>query len=148
MKRLLVLLAACGSSHSGEPQMGTATVQYGSTTRMMTTGSAIMDTQTPGNMIIQLGDDGVSCSTNLNQSLDLSGMFATMSVSSSAPGTNPNADITVIYAANNNINIEGASGMVTVDAIDTRVTGSVTFTTTGSAGTISATGTFDVKKCF
>lgn len=39
--------------------------------------------------------------------------------------------------------------MVTIDTIDTRVTGSLTFSTTDQkVGTISVSGNFDVKKCF
>jgi hypothetical protein len=143
-----VLLAACTSSKGGEPQMGTASATYGTDTKMLATGSAIKDIDTAGNMLVQLGDGGVDCSTNLSASFPPDGMYVAISVDMTNPGTFPNAPIQVLHSSGNHIDAEITDGMVTIDAIDTRVTGSVMLSLTGSSGPVSATGTFDVKKCF
>lgn len=145
---LFALLAACTSSKGGEPQMGTASATYGTTTKMLLTGSAIVDVDTSGNMLVQLGDGGVDCSTNLNASFPPAGLFVTMSVSSANPGMYTTAAIQVMLSSGNHIDAQISDGMVTIDSIDTRVAGSIDFSTSGSSGTVSATGTFDVKKCF
>ena len=42
-----------------------------------------------------------------------------------------------------------ARGSIVIDAVEPRVTGRVTFTTTDDEiGTISVTGSFDVVRCF
>lgn len=142
-----VVLAACGGS-SGEPQMGDATATYGTTTKAMATGSAIKDLDTPGNMLVQLGDDGVGCSTNLSASFPSAGMYVTMSVDMTNPGMYTTAPIQVLYSSGNHLDAEISDGIVNIDAIGTRVSGSINFSTTGSSGPVSAMGTFDVKKCF
>jgi hypothetical protein len=149
MKTLaFVVLAACTSSKGGEPQMGTASATYGTTTKTLATGAAIKDVDAAGNMLVQLGDGGVDCSTNLNASFPPEGMYVTMSVDMTNPGMYATAPIQVMRSTGNHIDAEISDGMVTIDAIDTRVSGSVTFSVTGSDGTVSAMGTFDVKKCF
>jgi len=142
------LLAACTSSKGGEPQMGTASGTYGTTTKMLVTGSAIKDIDSAGNMLVQLGDGGVDCSTNLNASFPPEGLYVTMSVDMTTPGMYTTAPIQVMRSSGNHIDAEISDGIVNIDAIDARVTGSINFSVTGSDGTVSAMGTFDVKKCF
>ena len=63
----LLLLVGCSSSNPPhEPQMGTATVQYGSAMGAMKVGAAILDPMTAGNMIVELGSDNVDCTVNLD----------------------------------------------------------------------------------
>ncbi len=48
-----------------------------------------------------------------------------------------------------NIKLNSGTGMVTIDTIDPRVTGSVTFDTNDQdVGAITASGSFDVVRCF
>lgn len=147
---LLLLAIGCGSSGGGgEPQHGTASAQYGTTTHAMTVGAAILDPNVAGNMIVELGNDNVSCGVDLDNEFPPSGLYVYFSVSKTTPGTDANATVTVISSSGNNIDADTSNGTVTVDAIDTRVTGSVTFSSsTQTVSTITATGTFDVKKCF
>jgi hypothetical protein len=145
----VLAIAACSSGPSGEPAHGTATVMYGATSGKMVVGSAISDASMPANMVVQLGNDNVSCGTNLDNEFPPQGLYAYFSVDKTTPGTAANADVTVVNASGNNINVELSSGMVTIDSIDTRVMGSIMFTVMSQTdGTISVSGSFDVKKCF
>src|SRR5437763_320604 len=120
---LLLLAIGCSSSPSGEPAHGTATVAFGTSTGKMVVGSAIQDTSLPGNMVVQLGNDNVACGTDLDASFPSAGLYAYFSVSKTTPGANADESITVVNSSGNNINIELAGGMVTIDSIDTRVMG-------------------------
>ena len=147
---LLVIVAACGTS--GEPMKGDIMYTYGTDHPKMAYGAAVEDKQTPGNMLVQLGDDNVDCSTNLDEFVLIggpSGTFVYFSVSATSPGIDANAFISAQQSNHSHTNINESSGMVTIDTIDTRVTGSLTFSTTDqTVGEISVSGNFDVKKCF
>jgi|SRR3569623_90137 len=147
---LLVMVAACGTS--GEPMKGDIMYTYGSSHPKMVVGSAVEDKQTPGQMLIQLGDDNVDCSTNLDNFVLIGGPIGTFvyfSVNATTPGTDTSATISAEQSSRNNTSINESSGTVTIDTIDTRVTGSLMFSTTDQdVGTISVSGNFDVKKCF
>jgi hypothetical protein len=146
----LVLCIGCGTS--GEPIHGNIAVTYGTAMPKMVVGSAVTDKQTAGNMVVQLGSDNVDCGTYLDEFLTLnnpSGVFVYFSVSATTPGSNANLFVNVEKSTGNNVNINSASGTVTIDSIDTRVMGSIDFTVTDMmVGTISVSGAFDVKKCF
>ena len=147
---LLVMVAACGSS--GEPAKGDIMYTYGTSHPKMSYGAAVQDKQTPGQMLVQLGDDNVDCSTNLGDFVLIggpTGTFVYFSVSATTPGTNASVSINAQQTNGNHTSINESSGSVTIDTIDARVTGSLTFSTTDSTvGTISVAGNFDVKKCF
>jgi len=71
------------------------------------------------------------------------------SVNKTTPGTDTMAFVTAETSSGNHIDADSTNGTVTIDAIDARVTGSVTFSSsTQDVSTITANGTFDVKRCF
>ena len=146
----LTLLAACGTS--GEPMSGDVVFHYGTDTPMLVVGTAVMDTNQAGNMLVQLGSDNVDCDTYLDVffSLDYpSGSFVYFSVDSMTPGTVTDAAISVAKSDNNHTSINLGSGSITIDAVSPRVTGSLTATLTDdTVGTIDVSGGFDVKRCF
>ena len=141
-----VVMMACSSSGStGDPQNGNATVVIGGATGKLVVGSAIADTSTPGNMIVQLGTDGVTCSTDLGSSGGLTaGQFAYFSVSAGGPGVFSDVQINLASERGNDISFDSGMGSVEIDTITTRVTGQITYAPGGTA----ANGTFDVEKCF
>jgi hypothetical protein len=146
-----LLLIGCGTS--GEPMKGDVMFAYGTSHPKMVVGAAVANKDTAGEMVVQLGDDNVDCSTNLDQGLFTiggpTGTFVYFSVSSTTPGTDANASISVEHSTGRDTSINEAPGMVTIDTIDTRVTGSLTFMTTDdTVGPIAVSGNFDVKRCF
>lgn len=149
--RTWILLAAAACGTSGEPLHGDITVQYGTTMPTLVVGSAVTDRNTAGHMLVQLGTDNVDCSTYLD-ALAIgtpSGVYVYFSVDAATPGTDPQGFVQVMDSAGANVTIDAAAGMVTINSIDTRVTGDVTFATTDDkVGTISVMGSFDVKRCF
>lgn len=130
---------------------GDVTVMYGTASPKLVVGSAVVDKNTPGHMLVQLGTDNVDCSTFIN-GIEIGfpeGTYVYFSADASTPGTDPQAYVDVMKSAGNNVNIDSAAGSVTIATIDTRVTGSLTWTTTDDkVGTISVSGGFDVKRCF
>ena len=149
--RTWFLLVAVGCGTSGEPLKGDVSLQYGTSSPKLVVGAAVADKDTPGHMLVQLGTDHVDCSTNIN-GIEIgfpSGTYVYFSEDAMTPGTDAQAFIEVMNSSGNNVNINGAGGMVTIDSIDTRVKGSLTFTTTDDkVGAISVSGSFDVKRCF
>jgi hypothetical protein len=102
-------------------------------------------------MLVQLGTDEVDCETYLDRFLSFDnpeGTFVYFSVAQ-APGSDAQALVSAMKSNNNSTSINSTFGVVTIDAIDPRVTGSVTFSTTDDeVGTISVAGGFDVVRCF
>ncbi|MBA3464262.1 MAG: hypothetical protein H0T46_30195 [Deltaproteobacteria bacterium] len=153
MNRVLVLvavlLAACGDS--GEPMKGDVVVTYGGSSPKMDVGTAVQDEETPGKMLVQFGTDEVDCDSYLDVFLDFNlpeGTFVYFSVDKMA-GTYASASVSAMKNTSRSTSINSTTGMVTITAVEPRVTGTVTFTTTDEeVGVISATGSFDVKRCF
>jgi hypothetical protein len=145
----LATLAACGDS--GEPMKGDVVVTYGSSTPKMDVGTAVQDEESPGKMLVQFGTDEVDCDSYLDVFLDFdlpSGTFIYFSVDKMT-GTYASASVSAMKNTKNSTSINSTNGMVTITAVEPRVTGTVTFTTTDEeVGVISATGSFDVKRCF
>jgi hypothetical protein len=145
---LWIFAIGCGSSsNGGEPQLGDATLNWGSQAIHMSTGSAIMGT---AGMQVQLGNDSVDCKTNLDQTEPPPGSYVYFSVPP-AVGATAMADLTIVKFTGNNISIDVTQGMANIASLDTRVMGTLTFTTTdsmASPNTVTMTGAFDVKKCF
>jgi hypothetical protein len=146
---LALLLVGCGTS--GEPMKGDVTVHYGSSSPKMEVGTAVAAKDEPGKMLVQLGSDNVDCDTYLDVFLDFSvphGTFVYFVVDQ-APGVHAQTEVSTMKSSSSNISINGATGMVTIDSVEDRVTGSVVFTTTDQdVGEIAVAGTFDVKRCF
>lgn len=150
MKQALgcLLLVACGTS--GEPMNGDITVMYGTSAPKMIVGAAVEDMSEPGHMLVEMGDDNVDCGTNFSElSFGNSGTFVYFSVDGTTPGMQSDAWVTVEHSSGRHVSSNSTDGMVTIDAVSPRVTGSVTFQTTDDdVGTISVSGSFDVKRCF
>ena len=129
--------------------MGTASVTYGTSTGAMRVGAAIADPNVAGNMIVELGTDNIDCSVNVDDEFPPPGLYVYFSESKTTPGADTQATVTAVSSSSNHIDADTSSGMVTIDAIDARVTGSVTFSSsTQDIANIAATGTFSVKRCF
>jgi hypothetical protein len=145
----LLLVIGCGSS--GEPMKGDVMFAYGTDHPTMAYGAAVQNKDTPGEMVVQIGDDNVDCGTYLDALTfgGPSGNFVYFSVDATTPGTNAQALISVEHSTGNHIKINESDGTVTIDATTPRVTGSLTFTTTDTdIGDIAVSGNFDVKRCF
>lgn len=144
---IAVGLVGCGG---GEPISGDITMTYGSDRPEMVVGSVVQH-QDSDDMLIQIGTDDVDCDTYLDVFLDFDlpkGHFVYFSVPK-APGTYSDGSVSVLRSKSRDISINSSSGDVTIDAIEPRVTGSVTFTTNDEdVGEIAVSGTFDVIRCF
>jgi hypothetical protein len=143
----------CGSSSGGggEPQNGTAMVAFNTRTELMDVGAAIADKQDPTKMIVQLGTAHVTCSMDLlhGNSFPPQGSYIYFQFDNMTPGTDTMASFGTVDFVGSHININVGPGTAHVTAIDTRVTGDLTFSTNDGPGApITASGTFDVKKCF
>ena len=146
---LALLLVGCGTS--GEPMKGDVTVHYGSSTPKMEVGTAVPAQDDPNKMLVQFGTDEVDCDTYLDVFLDFDLPHGTYVyfVVDRAPGAHAQTEVNAMKSTSSSININGTTGMVTIDGVDPRVTGSVSFTTTDDEiGEIAVSGTFDVKRCF
>lgn len=151
MRQLLLVVGIVGCGTSGEPLEGDVSVDYGGDRPDLAVGSAVVHRDDTANMLVQLGSDDVDCETYLDELFLFSGPEGTF-VYFSVPqttGTHAQAYVAVMKSEDNSSHTNIASGMVTIDAVEPRVTGSVTFSTTGDdVGAISVSGSFDVKRCF
>ena len=141
----------CGGDGGGEPIMGSISLQYGSAAPDLKVGAVVQDAGSDTKMIVQVGTDNVDCDTNLEK-LDSASDFPKGSfvffTTAMAPGAT-SGFVSVMKSTSNSVSIHSASGMVTITAIEPRVTGSLTFTTTDEEiGTISVGGDFDIIRCF
>jgi hypothetical protein len=143
-----MLLVACGTS--GEPMSGDITLMYGDSSPKLIVGAAVEDADEPGNMLVQMGDDNVDCDTNFSGlSFGTSGTFVYFSVDATTPGAQSDVFITVMHSTGNHLSSNSTDGMVTIDTVSPRVTGSITFDTIDQdVGAITVSGSFDVKRCF
>ena len=146
----LLLLIGCGGT-SGEPMKGDVMFTYGTGHPKMAYGAAVQNKDNPANMVVQIGDDNVDCSTYLDQLTfgGPEGNFVYFDVDSSATGPFTDVSISVQHSSGSHTSINESSGMVTIDTTTPRVTGSLTFMTTDDqVGPIAVMGNFDVKRCF
>jgi hypothetical protein len=143
-----MLLVACGTS--GEPMNGDITLMYGDSSPKLIVGAAVEDTDAPGQMLVEMGDDNVDCDTNFSQlSFGVSGTFVYFSVDATTPGTQSDLFVTVLRSSGNHLSSNSTDGTVTIDTVSPRVTGSIMFETTDNdVGPITVNGSFDVKRCF
>lgn len=145
----LLLVIGCGSS--GEPMKGDVMFTYGTDHPKMAFGAAVQNKDTPGEMVVQIGDDNVDCSTDLN-SFGFggpAGNFVYFSVDATTPATVADATISVEHSTGNHVSINESNGTVVIEATTPRVTGNLTFMTTDQdVGDIAVSGNFDVKRCF
>lgn len=146
--RAIALLVLVGCGDSGEPINGDIAIQYGNESPDLKVGTVIEDESEPANMLVQIGTEEVDCDTRLDSLFGVPvGTFVFFSVAK-APGTYM-PFVQAAHREGNSTSVNIADGAVTIDAIEPRVTGSLTFDTTDEeVGTISVSGTFDVFRCF
>lgn len=139
---LLFTLMACTS---GEPIQGTVTIRVGNDVTTPDSGAALVDWYEDTKVMVLLGNDGFDCDTT-----ETSPIRHTMLAFSIAPMTGEqHALVQVGFPQGTHYHLDGSTTDVTIDAIDDRVRGTVAFDTTSTTGeAISASGAFDVKRCF
>lgn len=146
----LIFGLGCGGV-SGERIEGDVAIEYGSSSPDLVVGAAVQDENDPALMLVQIGSDKVDCDTYLDRFLDFnlpSGTFVYFSVDKAA-GSYADSFVSAMKTDDGSTTVNVASGSVTIDAIEPRVTGRVTLTTTDDEiGTIAVTGSFDVVRCF
>ena len=147
-----VLVAGCNGGASGEPSGGTVSIVVGDKTIAPTVGAAIELVSSPPSpddatkAMVILGTSGISCATDLNSRLD-AGTYLTFNIPRAAMTLM--GFVSVIRVDGSSAHLNATTGDIVIDAIDPRVAGTVSFTTTDDqVGTISASGTFDVIRCF
>jgi len=160
MRRLgvfAVLLAACGGGDDeGEPIDGDLVIMLGDAVIDPSVGAAIeacVDTNCnetdPTKMLVVIGTRDISCESTVQSALK-QGTYLTFTVDR-VPATQ-SAFVSVIRVVPGGAHLNGSSGDVVIDAVDDRVTGSLTFDTEddddGVILPITAAGTFDVIRCF
>jgi hypothetical protein len=146
---VLVLIVGCGTS--GEPLTGDVSIHYGSSTPDLVVGTAVRTADSTDQMLVQLGTDEVDCDTYLDVFLSFGGPEGTFVYFNvpDQPGTYDSAYVSVMKAEDRSTSTNTSSGMVTITAVEPRVTGTVTFDTTDDeVGAITVDGSFDVKRCF
>jgi hypothetical protein len=149
---VLVLAIGCGGGGtSGEPIMGTVSLDYGGSKPKMVVGAAVEVPDVPAKMLVQIGSDNVDCGTYLDVFLDFDvpkGSFIYFNVDKTATGM-ISGSVAVMKSTSNSVSINEGPGTITIDSNGPRVTGTVTYTTVDEdVGNIFVAGTFDVKRCF
>jgi len=150
MRHLLLFLAiGCGGDTSGEPIAGTVTLMYGEDAPKLVVGAAVEQIDAPGRMLVQLGTDDVDCGTNFEDpDTRLSrGSFVFFDLDKAVATTS--LRVSVLHVTSSSLHLNSATGSVTIETIEPRVTGNVAFMTTDDdVGPIFVAGTFDVIRCF
>lgn len=139
---LLGGFAACGGE-SGEPIGGDIAIVVGGETVNPSVGAAIADEN--GAALVILGTRDITCDTRLETPLK-PGTYLTFTVDRNVGAQTPM--VSVIRVQTGGAHLNGTAGMVAVDGVGDRITGSVMMTTTDDElGDITVTGTFDVTNC-
>ena len=113
MKHAWGLLLVIGRGASGEPMKGDVMFTYGTDHPKMAFGAAVQNKDTPGEMLVQIGDDNVDCSTYLD-AFSLggpSGNFVYFSVDATTPGTQTGAAVSVEHSTGNNVSVNESDGI-------------------------------------
>lgn len=141
------MMIGCGGDE-GEPMEGSLQILVGNDAVTPSVGAALSNPEVPGEMVVLMGTNEVSCSTDLYDEPPQSGTFVMFSTEIATLGPR-DTGISVIRLSRSSSSLNSTDGTVTIDAVGERVTGSVVFDTTDDeVGTIAVTGTFDVLKCF
>lgn len=148
---LLLLIGCGGGGTSGEPIMGSVSLDYGGENPKMVVGTAVQDEDVATKMLVQIGSNNVDCDTYVDRFLDFDvpkGSFIYFTADKTATGM-ISGSVSVMKSTSNSVTINSGPGTFTLDSTAERVTGSVAFTTTDEdVGNIVVAGTFDVKRCF
>jgi hypothetical protein len=143
---LLVLgVAACGGE-GGEPISGTLAIDVGGEVTTPTVGAAIPDS---GALLAIFGTREIDCDTTVQDNLER-GVYLSFAIDPATLGAQM-PFVSVIRVVPGGTHLNGGPGDLVIDAVDNRITGSVTFATTDVTDEgdipITATGTFDVLSC-
>lgn len=125
---------------------GSVTGSYDGNTFTPGYGFATLDMM--GNPLIGIAEAKVHCGSE-KMANPPPGSGIIISVSSFAPGSYPDAFVTVYRNANNNFNALGSMGDVTLTAGGATIAGTLTFNSTDpSTGVVAtASGSFEVTNC-
>ncbi len=145
-------LAACASEPTGERNRGDATFVYDGDSAPLIVGSAIEAADDPSMMIVQLGTDRVDCEFDLGRVSSMPGMPDGYFVSFALPKTGV-IDAPYVHVQRGDGSESWhrfATGIVGLDSVGERVTGTVSFSLQPfeSVREIEVLGRFDVKRCF
>jgi hypothetical protein len=147
---LILGMLGCGGT-SGEPLEGDIAIDYGGRIPDLVVGAAVQDESDEEGMLVQIGSDKVDCDTYLDRFFDFNipnGTFVYFTVDKES-GSYPQTLVGAMRSTSSSVTVNVAPGSVTIDAIEPRVTGSVSFNVNDDEiGTISVSGTFDVVRCF
>ncbi len=144
---LVPALVACGGV-DGLEIAGDIALGVGTETITPTVGAAISDID-PAKLLIVIGTRDISCETNLESPLR-KGTYVAM-VIDPVVGVQPEATVTVIRVESSGTKFNGDSNEGTIDTVEGRITGSVSFVTQDETDEVvtelSAIGSFDVENC-
>jgi hypothetical protein len=142
----LVVLGCGSSSPPGEPLVsGSISASYAGSAFMPGYGFA---TTYMNSGVLGFGVDNVHCGTE-SSPLPPSGNGLIVQLPAIAVGTYSSALIQVFHDSGGDFMSHGSTGTVDLTAVDTTVTGTITFSFTDSQDgqTYSANGTFEVVNC-
>jgi hypothetical protein len=145
---IAAVLIGCGGGDAGEPIEGTIAFTVGSETIVPTAGAALRLESTPPNqMMLLIATSEARC--GIDGTGDPPDWFLQTFVDSTMPGT-WEVSIGILHIAGENDSISSAGlGTVVIDSIGAeRVTGSITYADADSVPAVSASGTFDIIRCF
>jgi hypothetical protein len=142
---VLALLIACGADgEDDEPIDGSIVITVGTNTITPVVGAALVDPEDPNDMVLVIGTEAISCSTNADAAPKGSAFAATvpqMAGTYDVPGY-------VSRWSGNTVYVNGSVATVIVGGLGDRITGSVEFATTDEDdGEITVSGTFGVISC-
>jgi len=142
---VLALLIACGADgEDDEPIDGSVVITVGTNTITPIVGAALVDSDDPNDMVVIIGTEAISCSTNADAAPKGSAFAATV------PQMAGTYDVTGFVSrwSGNTVYVNGSNATVIVGGVGDRVTGSIELDTTDEDdGEIAVSGTFDVISC-
>jgi hypothetical protein len=139
----LATTAACAAV-PGEPMEGTLVIEYADLVVEPIVGAAIRDVG--GNALVVVGTRDISCQTIVQSQLRR-GTYLSFSIEPMLGSHAP--FVSVIRVVPGGIHINGTTGMVELERVDGRIAGSVEVDAEDAElGPITASGTFDVRRCF
>ncbi len=145
---IIGVLAGCASDPTGEPNLGDATFNYEDHSARLVVGSAIEAPDDRATMIVQLGTDTVDCDVDLDRAPSMpDGYFVSFTLPKAGV---VHAPIIIARRGDGRDSWRTfAPGIVGIDSVGERVTGTVSFSTVHfELGDIEVLGRFDVKRCF
>jgi hypothetical protein len=140
---VFALLVACGGEDD-EPIDGSIVFTLGTNTITPSVGAALVDSDDPNDMVVIIGTEAVSCSTDVDAAPQGTAFATTV------PQLVGTHDVTgsVSRWSQNTVYVNVSAATVIVGGLGDRITGSVELATTDDDdGEITVSGTFDVISC-